>query len=1092
VTSKKTSEVLEYGEIFRVAQENKGTRDVLWLHLDDGRGWVPDRSEGLGIACVRQRAAALAAVVASRRMQQEATQAQKRRRLSSRVPPIDVQVQENHQHQEQEPDPLPESVASAVPLAPLVEPKAAPGLVTPVPPRGPKATVDPTPVLDRGAAKEAMAAPATTTTTTTDATPVTTKGKGKSRGKGNGKGVGQGECEGKRSMGTASSSGNGGGGGGGGGRESQKGPPKKDNSFEAPAAPEFVSPVSLRSENIAMLQKQADCCGNEPQSSHSRSTPSSGADTMCYELWSTSRPQRGQGISLMPKSGKKDSPPSTRSLADTARPKKCPISLHDEATQAVATPENVGHFASPFKTPKEAQRFLSPGTFGRLEGAELAAAEASASLDSAIWAEVRAAEEAAALAEKDAADKEANLRETEPRLLMASKTSLEDARNRRVNAAREAARRAADLEAAAERQREAWKKKVERTEELLKHVSRLVEREEAVRDSESEKVEKAKRMGDEALATLKSQLSSLKQRTALFENEARDLAARCRATEERTQQCLAAKSRSIRAFEEVRKASSEAKTRADQSIQDTRARHRQVFEDIIPKLKKQERELEAYARAVVDDAEGSAAEADLMVCKTNAEVDELIQQAQEELDLRKQELNSQLETTRAAAIQAQRHEAEVTDIANKLEASVGQALSEVDRRTAEFCQQEETSLQALQQECEQAQQHCEDSMVEQLAELQRQDEEQKNRQEASRHDAEELVLHGREAAAQAERDCETMETQSEEMLLQVETRCLEMQRDAETETQRLIDESETNSEIATMKIVREEQHYNTALRHMQQELAQTIEMAMEAKGEARAAEEQQHERVVAAQAAAQQAGEAWTITKRALEEAARADLHYEEIAVAAEARAQEQQRAASQACCDFVEEAQRCVREAERRATLAVQQSEDASRELQTLRETTAQDLEELKEKRSNDVRRANLKATNAENAVQETMRCARRSQSVLSSYLQQALQTGSSHSPGRAPLLQHARAARSLSATTAAAKAAVPKPPATGGSTATATATTPATTPAAAAGFRSCSQTALVQASPGLPLVTPRREEASGGETWRRHFPSTLLQAQR
>lgn len=45
------------GDVFRVSQEFEGNNGVLFLRLDDGRGWVFDRKPGWGIMCVRHEEA---------------------------------------------------------------------------------------------------------------------------------------------------------------------------------------------------------------------------------------------------------------------------------------------------------------------------------------------------------------------------------------------------------------------------------------------------------------------------------------------------------------------------------------------------------------------------------------------------------------------------------------------------------------------------------------------------------------------------------------------------------------------------------------------------------------------------------------------------------------------------------------------------------------------------------------------------------------------------------------------------------------------------------------------------------------------------
>lgn len=58
ISAERSDKALEAGDIFRVSEERLGKDGVLYLRLEDGAGWVFDRKPGLGILCVRQRAAA--------------------------------------------------------------------------------------------------------------------------------------------------------------------------------------------------------------------------------------------------------------------------------------------------------------------------------------------------------------------------------------------------------------------------------------------------------------------------------------------------------------------------------------------------------------------------------------------------------------------------------------------------------------------------------------------------------------------------------------------------------------------------------------------------------------------------------------------------------------------------------------------------------------------------------------------------------------------------------------------------------------------------------------------------------------------------
>jgi len=51
--------MLQPDEVFRVSEERQGADDILYLKLEDSRGWVFDKKPGVGTLCVRHQATAV-------------------------------------------------------------------------------------------------------------------------------------------------------------------------------------------------------------------------------------------------------------------------------------------------------------------------------------------------------------------------------------------------------------------------------------------------------------------------------------------------------------------------------------------------------------------------------------------------------------------------------------------------------------------------------------------------------------------------------------------------------------------------------------------------------------------------------------------------------------------------------------------------------------------------------------------------------------------------------------------------------------------------------------------------------------------------
>lgn len=1027
IDAEKTGQALMCGEIFRVSEERQSPDGIVYLCLDDGRGWVYDRMPGIGVLCVRQRAAGLVNVVESRRRRPIATPLRQRggRRAATSEPQRDLTASIDGA-----------SFADS-------DMAAAPDETTPIAPkrRGHSSEAvlagkRPAKVAVFGHPSEAVCAASPEKLSRDDQSENNSSGSGR-------KTLDFGawsSCKPKTDLSpfasllaSAQRA-----------RQDAFTPGPEDKHFahelpepvgmEVPPSPGPRSPeVDVAAPTAAVAATSAGVAAEAAAGSAARAAPApmpagalapiagaevamcQGASAMSSDIWAQIMATEEAAVT------------AEVAAAEAERFANATL-LQDVRMLAAQSDQNTADFRGRV----EALRWLQQAGVRDLDGMcpteersslrmeqDAAAAELTAAGQLKVAIDnVRARQHEADLEQRRADEALGKIRsgaveqilglqehagevdrtivEQDERLQREAARCIEGATRAAAEAERRSRERAAQLEAWATEQRKAWGEKVVRTEALLESVSELAAFEHRAHEEADAAIRSAQAEKDEAhfsADALAEAARELLERARLVQ---RNISARAARAEDGARTATAE-------FEHLKEQKSDAEAWAELVQQEAalaveEAREQStVAAQIVQSLEEKEEELKVCVQHVIEDSEGMATVAEMQVAEMEVEVAEAMGDARADRDRHLKEHAAHAAAADRAAAVAEAEGREAERAAGQVEELEREAIVSARQQRGEVLSKHHDRVVRLEREVAQAVDSSKWKIQEVVALALFAERTSTDTTEAAHLEAQRRVASAQAQALAAERRAGDVARASEELLAGVEQGSSDLLADAEHQAQIKHEEARRQVEAATMQLTTEERALAAAVRQAGEEAARCRRKAARAQDEARASEEGRQVAQALAEAAEARAAQRAAAMADARQDAARVAQVCEESASAAEAQAQQETDAAKKACENLCREAAELAADGEAVACAAERHAAAMQQHASLTKQATVRASATARRNFEAQVKLAEEKALNAERAVQDAMDCSRRSQTVLSTYFRQALQERATGSPAGA-----------------------------------------------------------------------------------------------